>query len=85
MDDRHAQFLILFEDACAVAELAGLRIEVQTIKGARIGGLLGGGSLADEIDRTSHDRQNVRIGTLEVAFQDVVTFTVGGPEGLGPP
>jgi hypothetical protein len=84
MDDRHAQFLILLEAVFAGAELARLRIELQTIKGTRIGGVPRAASLAGGIDLTSSNQQTVRIGTVEVAFRDVVSFTVAGPEGLGP-
>ena len=81
MDDRHAHFLGLLEDLCAGAELADLRIELQTVTGARIDGAA---SLAGQIGQTSYDRQTVRVGTVEVAFQDVVSFTVAAPEGLRP-
>ena len=81
MADRRAHFLGLLEDACASAELADLRIELQTITGGRIDGAA---SLAGEIDQTSYDHQTVRVGTVEVALQDVVSFTVAAPAGLRP-
>lgn len=81
MDDRHAHFLGLVEDLCAGAELAHLRIELQTITGARIDGAA---TPAGEIDQTSYDHQTVRIGTVEVALKDVVSFTVAAPAGLRP-
>lgn len=81
MDDRHAHFLGLLEDLCAGAELAHLRIELQTITGARIDGAA---SLAGEIDQTSDDHQTVRIGTVEVALEDVVSFTVAAPRWVRP-
>lgn len=76
MDDRHAHFLGLFEDVCAGAELADLWIELQTITGARIAGAA---SVSGQIDQTSYDHQTVRVGTVEVAFQDVVSFTIAAP------
>ena len=81
MDDRHAHFLGLLEDVCTGAELADLRIELQTITGARIDGAA---SLAGEIDQTSSDHQTIRVGTVEVAFRDVVSVTLAAPAGPHP-
>ena len=83
MDDRHAQFLILLEAVFAGAELADLRIELQTIKGTRIG-VCPEPRCWLEIDLTSYNDRAVRIGTVEVAFQDVVSFTVASPGASDP-
>ena len=80
MDERHAQFLILLEDVCAGAELADLRIEVQTTQGARVGGVPQATSPAGGIDYAGYDHQTVRVGTVQVPLQDVVNFTVAAPD-----
>jgi hypothetical protein len=84
MDDCHAQFLMLLESVCAGAELADLRIELQTNQGARIGGVPRNGSPAGGFDQTDYDNGTVRVGTVEVTLRDVVNFTVAAPDGLRP-
>ena len=87
MDDRCANFFILFGDVCTSAELAGFRIEVQTAQGARVVGVPQARSPAhpaDDLDHTGYGR-TVRVDTVEIGVQDVVAFTVTAPGQLRPP
>lgn len=81
MNDREAHFLILLGDAYVGAELGDLRIEVQTVQGARIGGAPQAPSAAhpaDGIDDSDY-ASTIRIDNVEIPLRDVVSFTVTAP------
>jgi hypothetical protein len=84
MDVRYAQFLILLGEVCAEAELAGLWIEVQTITGARIGGVPRAGPLNHatvEVGDPDYGH-SICIDTVEIPLQDIVSFAVSAPGEL---
>jgi hypothetical protein len=80
-DDRYAEYLIAMEQLCASAELARLRIEVITVDGGRITGLVGpldGVDAWDRVDATGFPR-TLKIDNTRVCFEEIRQLTIHPP------
>ncbi len=80
-DDRYAEYLIAMEQLCASAELARLRVEVITVDGGRITGLvvpLPGADAWDRVGETGSPRM-LQIDDTPVCFDEIRQLTIHPP------
>jgi hypothetical protein len=80
-DDRYAEYLIAVEQLCASAELARLRVEVITVEGGRITGLVGplhGADAWDRVDAAGSPR-TLQIDDTCVCFEEIRQLTIHPP------
>ena len=81
LDDSHAQFLIAVGDLCVAAELAGLRVDVVTGGGRRIGGIpasLRGAEGGEQVNETGYTR-TFRVNDALVNLDDILECAVHAP------